>query len=1415
LVNSDGIFKDENQVFVLPFSAATTKSLETRRQQVCDLVQQSNSTRLRQVALTLGKHEARLRLKAFVLATTSSPNSRLLEGVDEGAETAVSGAQPLPFAFVFTGQGAQYAGMAKELLEGNTAFLANIRDLDQVLQALPSQHAPDWSLEQSILDPPATSKINEVTRSQPICTAVQIALIDLLRSFGINPSVVIGHSSGEIAAAYSAGLLTTSQAILVAYFRGYSVGQMQSRGAMMAAGITAEAANALIENQGLREICVACLNAPESVTFSGSAKDIQTVQVELEKENKFTRRLETGGRAYHSHMMTEVGDLYEQLISPCFSKSTGPTNVSLKPRMYSTVGNSPENLGIVNNKTNMAAYFRQNLELSVQFCSVLTGLLRSGTYHLVEIGPHSALKGPVQQITKAVNHDKTSIPYSPTLVRKEDANICLKRLAGNLFSYGHRLEWHVVNDANDTLKLPRTSLLGQTLPPYPWDYSRELQWHEPRASVDIRNRKHLRHELLGTQTAAGNGIDWNWRNIVRLSEMPWLVDHKLEAQVVLPGSAYLALAIEALSQVQDLKGRLIEGEAMSFEGQSINISTPFLLRDDDGIEAEHTELHTTLSRRQISAANSSVDWHEFSVSSWASGITTLHCTGSIRVIESASTSTTVGSVLNLEESKEAWSMSRWYNKSREEGLNFGPHFQSLTSLHTDGSRIHADAIATTQLEPPLVREAGTFYALHPITLDACFQAAIMGGTAGNINTLRAFVPVFISEIRTHVPGVGSNIGSEDCKVHTRIENTGFSTRRVDCTLRQTDGTPIVDMTNVRLQLYTGKAQVQHPRSLFLQRQPCLRIHWRPNILRLHAGSKSALREYIHSFAARQSADMKDIESQIVFGALLELAGHKNPRMRVLELGHGCECIAKRCQLILDKGTAFPKYQSWHNGRFEEDGKRFIEEAEISGPFDVVSIPLHETSQGIWNHAPDQLISLVSDQGIVITRKTEKAISSLKTAGFATLELPSRTILGIRSQETTALKGKEVLLVVPNKPSRTIRALASSLGIYFKGETAVEKVSSTSLSNLDGLELSGHVMCVSLLETEGELLATISPKDMDRLRKITDKVTELIWLTGASMLDAPNPDLTLSSGLARALMLEQPSLRYTVLDIGDADIGNRPENISSTCDNVSRALIPRYSTDDTEFVQRGHSLYVSRFVPDFELNSLFRQRFHSQQETLETDMLGNIAPAKLSIGQVGMTDTLHFQQIFEPLTKPPIGFVDVDLRAVSLNAKDIYAMSGRVETRLATTALDFSGVISAIGPDVTHLKPGDRVVGLAPNHFGTTERVPVAAVHKLLPAEEFTIVPTLLTVYSTALFALRDRANLRAGETILIHAGAGAFGLAAIAMAQRIGATIYTTVGSQAKRDYLVTNRCTRTEHLQLARRVICKGAQGSDGWPWC
>lgn len=368
----------------------------------------------------------------------------------------------------------------------------------------------------------------------------------------------------------------------------------------------------------------------------------------------------------------------------------------------------------------------------------------------------------------------------------------------------------------------------------------------------------------------------------------------------------------------------------------------------------------------------------------------------------------------------------------------------------------------------------------------------------------------------------------------------------------------------------------------------------------------------------------------------------------------------------------------------------------------------------------------------------------------------------------------------NDPSPAAVEFEKSLSSYVKQTAGAAQVISASITELDQTTITSKMVCISLLEIEREFLATMSVEDMNRLRTCTDVTTELLWITGAGMLTSPDPNLTLSNGLSRSLMLEQPSLRFTVFDVGSVGLLN---DTKVTFANMERIFTVYEDVDDKEFIQVDGLLYTSRFGPDFGINAEFRRRLGGQ-DPIEKEPLSKIGPAQLSITKPGVTDSIHFKQIRQVSTAPPSGFIDVAIKAVSLNAKDIYTMSGHVETKTGTCALEFCGIVTAVGPETEDFALGDRVVVMAPNYFGTTERVPAWAAQKMLPEEEDSVLCTIPIAYATAIYALLDRGHLRAGESVLIHSGAGAVGTAAITLATRLGATVYTTTSSQVKRDYL-------------------------------
>ena len=697
----------------------------------------------------------------------------------------------------------------------------------------------------------------------------------------------------------------------------------------MATGLSFEAADDIIKKMGLIEqVNIACINSPDSVTLSGSAACIAIISQEIRERNKFCRVLETGGRAYHSPMMKEVGALYENLLAP-YLKSRGCPKTPYAT-MYSTVGYESKEALILDGSLATVGYWRDNLESPVQFSSAIQNLISGQDLHLIEIGPHSALKGPIHQIL-----DQRPFPYTPTLVRNLSANLCIKRLAATLFSYGHKLNWEAINS------LPQpTQRTVKHIPPYPWDYSNGQNWFESRAAIDMRNRPYPRHELLGSQQMAGNGIDWSWRNLLRLDEIPWVCDHKVDDQIVFPAAAYLTLAIEAVSQIQGLKA-VCQKEYSSFMFQNVSFNAALVLTGDN------TELHTIISFRKLSTRNVSSNFYDFSISSWKAKQTVVHCAGSIRALQPMATFEGTVAIQDTV-GYRTWSMDRWYEKGRQEGLLFGPHLQSIVTLHADSNRVRSDSICATHIIPPRAGNTTTHYPLHPIVIDACLQAAILSAAAGNLRKFRPYLPVFISECRIQ-PALVAGRDGEEALIHVRSQTTGISALRADSTLRDLCGIPIIDLKGVRLSLYNGKLDKRSiDNTVHLQRHPIMHVHWKPDVNQLHAGTKKQLDEYIDAFASQIPADPveTDDEFQLSLGALLDLAGHKNPRMRVLDFEDENRHAAKYWRNLLDHGTAFPRYRSWNTGTFGEDGELVILGASTNF-FDVL---VHMVSKTCFPHA---------------------------------------------------------------------------------------------------------------------------------------------------------------------------------------------------------------------------------------------------------------------------------------------------------------------------------------------------------------------------------------------------------------------------------------------------------------------------------
>ncbi|KAI5468189.1 putative polyketide synthase [Mariannaea sp. PMI_226] len=670
---------------------------------------EQNPTHLESMVYTLASRRERLKLASYCIA----------DGLTIGEPAAPSGLASIrQVAFVFTGQGAQWVGMGHEMMLDNVEFAMSIRYMDQVLKSL--EQPPGWTLEELLLaDSTDKNLLTPTDRSQPICAAVQIAYVDALAAWNIKPWAVVGHSSGEVAAAYAAGVLTRREAIIAAYYRGYACVCCKTSGTMAAVGMGRDK----VEQHLNPGVVLACENSNTSVTISGDLKAVEETIDSLKRmyPDLFIRQLRVP-MAYHSHHTATIADLYKSLVEPHLVPK--PPQVPF----YSTVYGKQ----ISESTTLDAQYWQLNIESPVLFRTAVSQMLADipNTAHL-EIGPHSALAGPLRQIYKETGR---SAPYTSVAERGQDTYHTFLRAIGDLYCVGMMPQIPVSENA---ATLP-------DLPTYPWNYKNQY-WSETRMMEAWRFRKHRNHELLGQRILESSDLEPAWRNLIKLNDVPWLVDHCVEKDIVFPAAGYIAMAGAAVSQLMG---------STAYTVQHVNIAAAKVLDDSKSIE-----LVTTLRKHSLTASTDS-KWWEFSISSESKGIWIKHCWGLV-THERAVALPSQPQVTPLARKVDA---KRWYQTLSRTGLNYSNRFVGLEKMTA------SPVDMTASVSIPDRQDEGEAYALHPSTLDIVLQSWSVAATSGEYRKLdKMFLPTFIEQFY-----VGANGSQKTLRVRTTARESTVS-----------------------------------------------------------------------------------------------------------------------------------------------------------------------------------------------------------------------------------------------------------------------------------------------------------------------------------------------------------------------------------------------------------------------------------------------------------------------------------------------------------------------------------------------------------------------------------------------------------------------------------------------------------------
>lgn len=717
---------------------------------------------------------------------------------------------------VFTGQGAQWPSMGAELLRTSKIFAESIQRLDESLRELTD--GPTWSFKQELSATEPNSKVHLAEISQPLCTAVQIALVDLLHAAGVQFSAVVGHSSGEISAAYAAGVISARDAIRVAYYRGvharHAAGTAGQSGSMMAVGTSfAEARTLCDDSRFSARLAVAASNGPSTVTISGDRNAIDELKVQLDQKGTFARVLRVD-KAYHSHHMLPCASPYLDSLNNCDVQVRFPSSTCWISSVYGKTV-APDNVAL---ETLSGSYWVQNMAQPVLFSqAVEQATLEHGPFDVaIEIGPHAALKGPTTQIIKALID--ANIPYHGTLNRGDRDDTAFASSLGFLWE---RLGSRGVQLGQFTKSfMDRAPALLKDLPRYPWDH-RQRYWKESRLSKNFRQRLRRVHQLLGTACLDNvDGHDLRWRNILHLDEIPWMRGHKFQEQVLFPAAGHVALALEASkSLISSHEVKLIElenvsiGKAITLEESGPGVEILFSLKR---VESTDTKIVAEF------ACYSCPDESVMAMDQCSSGRLTLFLNSG------QSDEDVLPSRLDPIPGLVPVDAEEFYESMNHIGLDYTGEFRKMENI----SRTRNYATSSTT-KPETDKDYSEELMVHPALLDMCFQTVIAAFCyPGDGSFWAPYLPTSIDSIRVSPHNC---IGGHSPQVNIEASITESTSARIvgDLDAYNAHGKQFIQLEGLACRSF-AKETVATDRLLFAE------TIWKPAVAPVEDGLSTAL-----------------------------------------------------------------------------------------------------------------------------------------------------------------------------------------------------------------------------------------------------------------------------------------------------------------------------------------------------------------------------------------------------------------------------------------------------------------------------------------------------------------------------------------------------------------------------------------------
>ncbi|WP_418953451.1 type I polyketide synthase [Streptomyces cinnabarinus] len=571
--------------------------------------------------------------------------------------------------FVFPGQGAQWVGMGRGLLESSPVFAARIAECSSALSPF-----VDWSLVE-VLKGDDDAWMRRVDVVQPVLWAVMVSLAAVWESFGVTPAAVIGHSQGEIAAAAVAGALSLEDAARVVALRSAAIrDELAGRGGMLSLATGAEQASGWVDPYGDR-VSVAVYNGPDATVVAGDPEALEEIGAKAEAAGVRARRVPVD---YASHS-TQVEDIKAKLLDVLAPVAPRVSRVPL----ISTVTGEP-----LDTSTMDATYWYEGLRRPVRFTEAIQEALRQGHFRLIEVSAHPVLTMGVQAIAEAAEQPVTVVG---TLRRDEDENARFIASAAELWVQGTDIDWSAVYAGRPVTHVD--------LPTYAFQHQR--YWLESGSTGGDPAELGLgaaAHPMLGAAVslAADGGLVLTGRLSTRTQ--PWLADHAVAGTVLFPGTGFVELAIRAGDEVGC--GHLAE----------LTLHAPLIVPEQGAVQLQVVVAPETGGRRGLAVYSRPED----SGREWS-----LHAEGVLSPEQV--TSPHAGLMDWPPVGAEAVDVSAFYAEAEAAGYGYGPAFRGLRAAWRLGDDVYAEVELPEEQRADAAR-----FGLHPALLDSALQAIGLG-----------------------------------------------------------------------------------------------------------------------------------------------------------------------------------------------------------------------------------------------------------------------------------------------------------------------------------------------------------------------------------------------------------------------------------------------------------------------------------------------------------------------------------------------------------------------------------------------------------------------------------------------------------------------------------------------------------------